>query len=205
MPHRPARLLALTAAVTFALTACGGEESVPEEETAPTEEAAVDEEPTTEAEEASPEFAFPEDCDAAGALDVVRHYQPADVERVNEETTDEGGIRCLFGSHEAQNGVNLVYSEGFTLADMPDIEDNYEVVAESQDRELYLTDRASELGGLLEISDMGEVDTGRGALLHLPGGVFVAAMSIGRDDIDQALTEEEMDELLVDAAEALIE
>ncbi|PDP86605.1 hypothetical protein CQJ94_16220 [Glycomyces fuscus] len=115
----------------------------------------------------------------------------------------EGEVRCPFGSRGGQTGVNLVYSEGFTLADMPDIEDNYETVAEMRDVDLHMTDRVSTLGGVLETMDMGDVQEGRGVRLHLPGGLFISAVSVG-GTLEQALSEEELDEILAEAAEALV-
>lgn len=201
-------LLPVSAALVLALTACsGGGDSAaePAEETSAADEGfpAPGAEEEAEGGEAAPEFVLPADCDAAGAEEVALAYLPGDAEQITDEAEEES-VRCHFASHEGQRGVHLSYSSGFTLADMPDIEDNYETVGEMQDRDLRLSDRASELDGLLEDADMGEVDTGRGVTLHLPGGLYISAMSIGQNSVDQALTPDELDEAVVEAAEALL-
>lgn len=198
----PRTLLPVTAALVLALTACGSaDDTAPDQ--AEESPSAAEESPAQETEDdTEPEFALPADCEDAGAGDVALAYLPGDAEQITDEV-EEDSVRCHFASREGQRGVNLTYSAGFTLADMPDIEDNYETVGEMQDRDLRLTHRASELGGLLEDADMGEV-AGLGVSLHLPGGLFISAMSIGQDSVDQALTQDELDEAVVDAAEALL-
>lgn len=192
-------LLPVTAALVLALTACGGADGTdPEQaEESPWQGA------ETEGEDGSePEFALPADCEEADAGEVALAYLPGDAEQITDEVEDDS-VSCHFASREGQRGVNLTYSAGFTLADMPDIEDNYETVGEIEDRDLRLTDRVSELGGLLENADMGDV-AGLGVSLHLPGGLFISAVSIGQDSVDQALTRDELDEVVADAAEALV-
>lgn len=198
----PRTLVPVTTALVLALTACGGaDDTAPDQ--AEASPSAAEESPTQETEdETGPEFDLPADCEAAGAGDVALAYLPGDAEQITDEA-EEDGVSCHFASREGQRGVNLSYSAGFTLADMPDIEDNYETVGEVQDRDLRLTDRASELGGVLEDGDMGDV-SGRGVSLHLPGGLFISAVSIGQDSADQALTPDELDEVVVEAAEALL-
>lgn len=206
-PLPPPALLPVSAALVLALTACSGGATAPEraEETSAAAEGspAQGTEEDGGEEDTAPEFALPADCAAAGAEEVALAYLPGDAEQINDEA-EEGSVHCHFASREGQRGVNLSYSTGFTLADMPDIEDNYEAVGEMQERDLRLSERASELGGLLEDANMGEVDTGRGVTLHLPGSLYISAMSIGQDSVDQALTREELDEAVVEAAEALL-
>lgn len=197
-------LLPLSLAFALTLTACGGDDgAAPEEEAAEAEES-----PSTqpsEEEDDRPWFDMPEDCESAGATDVALDHLPEDAELVTEEETgdeEEPSFRCLYGSRAGQNGVTLVYSEGITLADMLDIVDQYEEAGEAQDRDLYMTDRVEELGGVLETTDGGDVD-GHSTTIHLPGGVFISGMSIG-SDIDDALPKNQLDEILADAAEALL-
>ncbi|RKS09429.1 hypothetical protein DFP74_5166 [Nocardiopsis sp. Huas11] len=201
----PASASALAA--LLALTACGGGEDAPDpaEESAPTEEAQAEEPAEGEDEQAAEEITFPmpEDCADADAETVALGLLPADAELVSEKDEDEG-FRCTFGSRDGGNGVVLAYSEGFSLSDMPDIEDNFETVAEMRDRELYMTDRSREYSAVLEAVDAGDLEQeSDSVVLHLPGGVFVQVFALSQTTEDM-LSRDEIDEAAVVAAEALL-
>lgn len=198
-------LLPLSLAFALTLTACGGGDGAASEEEAAETEGPPSAQPSEEEDDDRPWFDMPQDCESAGATDVALDHLPEDAELVTEEETgdeEEPSFRCLYGSRAGQNGITLVYSEGITLADMLDIGEQYEEAGEAQDRDLYMTDRVEDLGGVLETTDEGDVD-GHSTTIHLPGGVFIWGMSIG-SDIDDALPEDQLDEVLADAAEALL-
>ena len=87
---------------------------------------------------------------------------------------------------------------------MPDIEDNFETVAEIEDRDLYMTDRSREYSALLEAVDAGDLEEESDSVLaHLPGGVYVQVFALSQTT-ENMLSRDEIDEAAIVAAEALL-
>ncbi|WP_017572929.1 hypothetical protein [Nocardiopsis halotolerans] len=171
----------------------------------PEEEASASPSPEEEAQEqAAPEYALPESCEAAGAAEVVGDLAPGTVltEEIGgvEGVDDAEQVVCSFSDGGTEPGTpsfTLVFTLNADPSTNPDVvrvpgeqeQMNWEVDIDV-DVDTYHTDEADSLGGDLEY--VGTVDgSSRHLYLSLPGDMYVTAIAYGdevpREDLERVV------------------